>query len=70
MSFSQGVIPIHKKGSTKDVNNYRPISLLSTCSKIFEKLIATRLNNFLELHSIIYPINDLVLDQVLQQLTH
>ena len=50
MSFSQGVTPIHKKGSTKDVNNYRPITLLSTFSKIIEKLIATRLNNFLELH--------------------
>ena len=29
--------------------------MLSTFSKIIEKLIATRLNNFLELHSIIYP---------------
>ena len=48
------VIPIHKKGSTKDVNNYRPISLLPTFSKIIEKLIATGLNNFLELHTIIY----------------
>ena len=60
MSFSEGVfpevnktvkvIPIHKKGSTKDVNNYRPISLLSTFSKTIEKLIDTRLNNFLDLH--------------------
>ena len=49
------VIPIHKNGSAKDVNNYRPISLLSTFSKIMEKLMATRLNNYLELHSIIYP---------------
>ena len=49
------VIPSHKKGSTKDVNNYRPISLLSTFSKIMEKLMASRLNNFLELHSIFYP---------------
>ena len=49
------VIPTLKKGSTKDVNNYRPISLLSTFSKIMEKLMINRLNNFLELHSIIYP---------------
>ena len=49
------VIPSHKKGSTKDVNNYRPISLLSVFSKIMEKLIAARLNDFLELHDIIYP---------------
>ena len=49
------VIPIHKQGSTKDVNNYRPISLLSIFSKIMEKLMASRLNIFLELHSIIYP---------------
>ena len=49
------VIPIHKKGSINDVNNYRPISLLSIFSKIMEKLMACRLNKFLELHSIIYP---------------
>ena len=49
------VIPTHKRGSTKDVNNYRPISLLSIFSKIMEKLIVRRLNDFLELHSVIYP---------------
>ena len=49
------VIPVHKKSSTDDVNNYRPISLLSTFSKIMEKLVAARLNNFLDLHSIIFP---------------
>ena len=51
---SAKVIPSHKKGSAKHVNNYRPISLLSTFSKIMETLMATRLNKFLELHSIIY----------------
>ena len=64
-SFSEGifpdknkiakVIPSHKKGPTNDVNNYRPISLLSTFSKIMEKLMAVRLNNYLDLHNIIYP---------------
>ena len=49
------VIPVHKKGPTTDVNNYRPISLLSTFSKIMEKIMATRITNFLDLHSIIYP---------------
>ena len=49
------VIPSHKKRPTNDVNNYRPISLLSTFSKIMEKLMAVRLNTYLELHEIIYP---------------
>ena len=49
------VIPINKKGSSNDVNNYRPVSLLSTFSIIMEKLMASRLKTFLELHSIIYP---------------
>ena len=49
------VIPSHKNGPTDDVNNYRPISLLSVFSKIMEKLMASRLTTFLELHEIIYP---------------
>ena len=48
------IIPVHKKGSTKDVNNYRPISLLSIFGKIMEKLMATRLTNYLGIHNIIY----------------
>ena len=48
------VIPSHKNSSTKDVNNYRPISL-STFSKIMENLVAIRLITYLDLHNIIYP---------------
>ena len=29
------VIPLFKKGNTLDINNYRPISLLTCFSKIF-----------------------------------
>ena len=61
-SFTEGifpeiikVIPSHKKGSTNDVNNYRPISLLSVFSKILEKLMVVRLTTYLELYEIIYP---------------
>ena len=31
------ITPVHKSGSTHDVNNYRPISLLSVISKILER---------------------------------
>ena len=48
------VIPSHKKGYTTDVNNYRPISLLSTFSKIVEKLMAARLTSYLELSRTIW----------------
>ena len=43
------VAPVFKKGSTYDVNNYRPISLLGLprLSKILEKLVYKRLVSFL-----------------------
>ena len=48
------VIPIHKGGSSQDINNYMPISLLSIFDKIIEKLIHKRLYTFLEAHNILY----------------
>jgi len=34
---------LYKKGNKRDVSNYKPISLLTSFSKILEKLIQTRL---------------------------
>ena len=49
------VIPIHRKDSTQNCNNYRSISLLCLFSKIFEKLMHTRLYKFLDEKNILYP---------------
>jgi len=49
------VIPIHKSGSRSDVANYRPISLLSVFSKIFEKVMYARLSSFFTANNIINP---------------
>ena len=48
------VIPIHKGGSTKELNNYRPISLLSIFDKIIENLMHKRLYDFLQAHNILF----------------
>ena len=41
------IIPIHKGGDRDDVNNYRPISILPSISKIIEKLLNVRLTRYL-----------------------
>jgi len=35
--------PLHKGGDKEDINNYRKISMLSSFSNIFEKIIKARL---------------------------
>ena len=42
------VVPIHKGGSKTDVTNYRPISLLSSFSKVYEKIMHKRILDFLD----------------------
>ena len=48
------VIPVHKGGSTQDMNNFRPISLFSIFDKIMEKLLHKRLYDFLEKNNILF----------------
>ena len=50
------VNPLYKKGTCDNPSNYRPISILSVFSKIFEKLMHQRLYKFLELFEILYPL--------------
>ena len=64
LSLSQGfvpselklakVIPIYKSGDVKSLNNYRPVSVLPVFSKILERLMYTRLIEFIDKHSIFY----------------
>lgn len=49
------VHPIFKSGDSSGVVNYRPISVLSTLSKIFEKVINARLTSFLTKYHILAP---------------
>ena len=48
------VIPIHKKGDRTICGNYRPISILSIFSKIFEKCLYEQLNSFFTKYNLIH----------------
>ena len=48
------VIPLYKGKCMDLVENYRPISLLITISKVLEKIIYTRVYNYFEKHEILF----------------
>jgi len=50
------VIPIYKKGAHTDLGNYRPISLLNIFSKIFENIVAARINSFFTKYNLFYDL--------------
>jgi len=49
------VIPLHKSGDQLTLSNYRPISLLPAVSKIFERVMHSRISSFLEKYNRLHP---------------
>ena len=64
LSLSQGifpsdmkrarVIPLFKKSSRSDVGNYRPVSILSAISKVFEHLVYEQVEEYLVRQNLLY----------------
>ncbi len=48
------VVPVHKSDSNSLFNNYRPISLLPSLSKLLEKCAAKQMFGFIEKNKILY----------------
>jgi hypothetical protein len=49
------VRPLYKRGDKTNMSNYRPISLLSTFSKVLEKVKYNRLSHYLQANNILVP---------------
>ena len=48
-AWTEAIIqPLHKKGNTQDPNNYRGISLLNVCSKLYSYILNKRLVTWVE----------------------
>ena len=42
------IVPVYKKNDKQLINNYRPVSLLPICSKIFERIIFNSIFQFID----------------------
>ena len=49
------IIPTHKKNDKRCINNYRPVSLLPICGKIFERIIYNPVYLCLENNDLLNP---------------
>lgn len=48
------ITPLFKDGDTSQMNNYRPISLLKSISKLFEKAAHSQLENYFRLNNLFF----------------
>lgn len=48
------VNPLHKGGAKEEINNYRPISILPTLSKLLEKFIQKHLMTFMNTYDVLH----------------
>jgi len=55
VEFKQAkMFPLFKKGSRLDCNNYRPVSILSSLSKILEKILFDQIEEYISNFNILY----------------
>ena len=47
------VVPIFKQGDRSDMNNYRPISVISAIAKVFERIVYNQLSSYLSENNIL-----------------
>ena len=48
------IVPVYKSGDPKSCDNYRPIALVNTLSKILEKIVSISLTNHLQINNLLY----------------
>ena len=48
------IVPVFKSGDPKLCDNYRPIALVNTLSKVLEKIVAIKLTNHLQINDLLY----------------
>ena len=51
---SARIVPIFKKNDKTEVGNYRPVSILSVISKIFERVVYDQIENYLHKHNLLF----------------
>ena len=50
------IVPVYKSGDPKSCDNYRPIALVNTLSKILEKIVSISLTNHLQINNLLYSV--------------